>query len=94
MATPIGAIEDASEAISELAQRILGSLRSVTSRITPVNARPPSSRISPRDISMGNSLPSFRSPTSSVVPHNTRFARSQVAVQSAHAKFAVSFGHK
>src|SRR5215204_6406341 len=26
--------------------------------------------------------------------HHVRFARSQVAVQSSHAKFAVSFGHK
>ena len=63
----------------------------IESRMMAVNNRSPSSRVSSRDISIDNSPPSLRSPTSSVVPPTARFARSQVAAQSAHAEIPVSF---
>src|SRR5829696_1429832 len=72
-------VDDRGDPLDERAVPLLGlrsfvsaSLRSVISRITPVNNRCPFSWVSPRDISMGNSLPSFRSPTSSIVPPTTR----------------------
>src|ERR687893_2155477 len=88
-------IEDASEAISHLAQRILGSLA--------LGDVADHTREQPLPILMGFAEGHLDRKLAAVftlpyelsrATYHARFARSQVTVQSGHAEFSVSFGHE
>src|SRR5215217_381251 len=88
-------IEDASEAISHLAQRILGSL-ALGDVADHTCEQPLPVLIGFAEGHFDRELAAvFTQPYElSRAAHHARFARSQVTVQPGHAEFAVSFGHK